>query len=146
MSSMADRISKERRSWNMSRIKGKDTSPEIRLRSMLHRNGYRFRLHSSKLPGRPDIILPKYRAVVFVHGCFWHRHQNCVYATTPKSNVDFWQDKFMRTIIRDQVKNRELVENGWKVFTVWECELNNSPQETFKKIDFCLQEGTNNGN
>ncbi|MBU1162905.1 MAG: DNA mismatch endonuclease Vsr, partial [Proteobacteria bacterium] len=86
-----DIISKEKRSWNMSRIRGKDTKPEIIVRSMLHRMGYRFRLHRKDLPGKPDIVLPKYKTVIFVHGCFWHRHKGCKYAYTPKSRVKFWK-------------------------------------------------------
>jgi DNA mismatch endonuclease (patch repair protein) len=91
---MTDRLSREHRSWNMSRIRGKDTAPELLVRSTLHRTGYRFRLHSQTLPGRPDLMLPKYRTVVFVHGCFWHRHKCCKFAYTPKSRTAFWNAKF----------------------------------------------------
>lgn len=119
---MADRISKEHRSWNMSRIKGKDTSPELRVRSVLHRMGYRFRLHRNDLPGKPDIVLPKYRTVIFVHGCFWHRHLGCRYAYTPKSRVDFWNRKFKETRMRDCKNLVSLSDQGWNVWIVWECE------------------------
>ena len=117
-----DRISKQRRSWNMSRIRGKDTTPEKRVRSLLHRMGYRFRLHVRELPGRPDIVLPKYRAVVFVHGCYWHRHPGCKYAYTPKSRVDFWLQKFEDNVRRDRASSKALTELGWSVCVVWECE------------------------
>ena len=117
-----DIISKERRSWNMSRIKGKDTRPEIAVRSLIHKMGYRFRLHRKDLPGKPDIVLPKYNTVIFVHGCFWHRHKGCKYAYTPKSRVKFWKNKFAGTVKRDKQHLKQLKENGWEVFIVWECE------------------------
>lgn len=119
---MVDIISKERRSWNMSRIRSKNTKPEMVVRSMLHRMGFRFRLHDRKLPGNPDIVLPKYRTVIFVHGCFWHRHSGCSYAYTPKSRISFWEEKFSRNIERDQEAKSKLEILHWKVLTVWECE------------------------
>jgi len=122
---MVDIISEERRSWNMSRIRGKDTKPEIIVRSMLHRMGYRFRLHRKDLPGKPDIVLPKYNTVIFVHGCFWHRHEGCKYAYTPKSRVDFWNAKFDDTVARDERNREQLKEIGWNVVTIWECETKN---------------------
>lgn len=122
---MTDIISKEKRSWNMSQIKGKDTKPELLVRSMLHRMGYRFRLHRKDLPGKPDITLPKYRAVVFVHGCFWHRHKECRYAYTPKSRIGFWQKKFKDNVERDKKKQAALRRAGWRVIVVWECQLRN---------------------
>lgn len=106
----------------MSRIRGRDTAPEKQVRSALHRAGYRFRLHRRDLPGRPDVLLPKYRTVVFVHGCFWHRHKGCRHAYAPKSRVAFWQEKFRGNIERDRRNVRELRRLGWKVVTVWECE------------------------
>lgn len=119
---MADTISKERRSLNMSKIKSKNTGPEIIVRSVLHQMGYRFRLHKINLPGSPDIVLPKYKTVFFVHGCFWHRHQDCRYAYEPKSRTEFWQEKFYENILRD-LRNRENIEKmGWKIFVIWECE------------------------
>jgi DNA mismatch endonuclease (patch repair protein) len=120
---MTDILSKERRSWNMSRIRGSDTKPELLVRSLLHRMGYRFRLHRKDLPGRPDIVLPKYRTVIFVHGCFWHRHKGCKYAYTPKSRTDFWQNKFQGTVERDKRNRRELRKLGWKVIVIWECQI-----------------------
>ncbi|MDA1164362.1 MAG: DNA mismatch endonuclease Vsr [Planctomycetota bacterium] len=117
-----DRLIQEHRSWNMSRIRGADTKPEIRVRSMLHQMGYRFRLHRKDLPGKPDIVLPKYATVVFVHGCFWHRHPGCPFAYTPKSRVDFWSKKFARNVERHEEVERELQSLGWRVIVVWECE------------------------
>ena len=120
---MADRISKARRSWNMSRIKGRDTKPELKLRSSLHRAGFRFRIHVTDLPGKPDIVLPRYRTAVFVHGCYWHRHPGCKEATTPKTNVTFWQGKFNDTVARDSRNRAALHTLGWKVLVAWECEI-----------------------
>ena len=107
----------------MSRIRGKDTKPEIAVRSILHRMGYRFRLHRRDLPGKPDIVLPKHRTVVLVHGCFWHRHRGCKYAYTPKSRVQFWQKKFHENVERDRRNRKDLRKEGWKVIVVWECEV-----------------------
>ena len=117
-----DSLTPERRSWNMSRIKSGNTKPERLVRSLLHRMGYRFRLHRKDLPGRPDIVLPKYSRVVLVHGCYWHRHPGCRLAYTPKSNLEFWQAKFNENVCRDERQNRQLSELGWRVVTVWECE------------------------
>lgn len=121
-----DRISKERRSWNMSRIRDKDTVPEKRLRSLLHRSGYRFRLHRSDLPGKPDIVLPRYQSVIFVHGCFWHRHRNCKYAYEPKSRIEFWQRKFRENVERDRLTESLLRKNGWHVLIIWECQISDT--------------------
>ncbi len=117
-----DRISKEHRSWNMSRIRGRDTGPEKIVRSVLHRMGYRFRLHRRDLPGRPDIVLPKHNAVVFVHGCFWHRHPRCPFAYKPKTRARFWSRKFAENVARDRRVRRSLLKLGWRVIVVWECE------------------------
>ena len=119
---MVDIISEERRSWNMSRIRSKNTKPEMVVRSMLHRMGFRFRLHDRKLPGNPDIVLPRYKTVIFVHGCFWHRHPGCSYTYTPKSRVEFWEVKFQKNINNDQGNIRVLRESGWQVKVIWECE------------------------
>ena len=123
LESMVDRLTVRERSWNMSRIRGKDTKPEIAVRSILHRMGYRFRLHRRDLPGNPDIVLPKHHAVVLVHGCFWHRHKGCKYAYTPKSRVDFWKKKLTENVERDKRNRKALRQEGWKVVVVWECEL-----------------------
>ena len=121
-----DRLSKAHRSWNMSRIKSRDTEPELIVRSMLHRAGFRFRLHRKDLPGKPDIVLPKYNTVVFVHGCFWHRHEDCRFAYMPKSRKAFWRKKFKENKERDQRHSKELAALGWKVIVVWECEMKNN--------------------
>lgn len=131
---MADTITRERRSWNMSRIKGRNTGPELRLRSLLHRAGFRFRLHAKELPGRPDIILPKYRAAIFVHGCFWHRHQGCRNATTPSTRTEFWQSKFDSNVSRDERNRTDLRAAGWTVFTVWECELKSDASGVVERL------------
>ncbi|MBI9016301.1 MAG: DNA mismatch endonuclease Vsr [Phycisphaerae bacterium] len=120
---MTDTISKEKRSWNMSRIKNKDTKPELIVRSILHCMGYRFRLHRKDLPGKPDIVLPKYKTAIFVNGCFWHRHKNCKFAYMPKTRKEFWQKKFNDTVKRDKTKKAELKKLGWKIIIIWECEI-----------------------
>lgn len=119
---MADSLTKERRSWKMSRVCNKNTKPELLVRSILHCNGYRFRIHNLKLPGKPDIVLTKYRTVIFVHGCFWHRHKNCKDATVPKSRTEFWLQKFSQNVERDEKAQIALSPLGWKVLVVWECE------------------------
>jgi len=118
-----DRLDKNRRSWNMGRIKGRNTAPEIAVRSMLHRAGFRFRLHSKTLPGKPDIVLQSRGTVIFVHGCFWHRHTGCKQCYMPKSNMEFWETKFAGNVERDKKYTRALEKAGWKVIIVWECEL-----------------------
>ncbi|PWG02131.1 very short patch repair endonuclease [Sphingosinicella humi] len=120
---MADFLEPGERSRRMGRIRSQDTRPEIILRRALHELGLRFRLGGAGLPGRPDIVLPRHRAVVFVHGCFWHRHRGCKVASTPKSNTGFWTAKFDRNVERDAKVTRELEALGWRVFVAWECEL-----------------------
>jgi len=120
---MTDTFTVRERSWIMSRVHGKDTTPELAVRSMVHRMGYRFRLHRKDLPGKPDIVLPRHRCVVFVHGCFWHRHKGCKRASTPQSNVEYWERKFRRNVERDRRHRRDLRKLGWRVVVVWECEL-----------------------
>ena len=122
-----DRLSKERRSWNMGRIRGKNTEPELIVRSLLHRLGFRFRLHRRDLIGIPDVVLPKYKAVIFVHGCFWHRHSKCRLAYTPKSNQRFWHQKFKSNTARDLRVRTELKRLGWRIMVVWECEVADLP-------------------
>ena len=128
----------------MSRIHSRDTKPEKQLRSLLHRAGYRFRIHVKKLPGKPDIVLPKYKTIIFVHGCFWHRHDGCKYAYNPKSRTNFWEEKFRTTIKRDRKKTNELLSAGWRVIVVWECELERNPQSSLLKISEELK-GEQNG-
>lgn len=124
-----DILTREKRSWNMSRIKGKDTKPEKIVRSALHKEGFRFRLNRKDLPGKPDIVLPKYKSVIFVHGCFWHRHPRCKFAYNPKSRETFWQKKFSENVERDRFVKKELRKMEWKVIVVWECELKNVKRE-----------------
>lgn len=119
---MADTLTKAERSALMARIRGKDTRPELFIRSSLHRAGFRFRLHASQLPGRPDIVLPKHRVAIFVHGCFWHRH-GCALSSMPATRRAFWREKFARNIERDRRSARRLRALGWRVLTVWECAL-----------------------
>ena len=121
---MADKISKKARSANMSKIRSTDTKPEKYVRSFLHFSGLRFRLNKPKLPGKPDIILRKYMTVVFVDGCFWHRHEGCKYSTSPKTRKEFWENKFKNNIKRDAVVNLEYESLPWRVIRIWQCEIN----------------------
>jgi DNA mismatch endonuclease (patch repair protein) len=120
---MSDVVSSEKRSRMMSGIRGKDTKPELAVRRYLHSRGYRFRLHRKDLPGRPDIVLPKYNAAIFVHGCFWHRHKDCRFAYNPKSKIEFWQAKFAGNVKRDEEARQALLDLGWRVMLIWECGL-----------------------
>ena len=123
-----DNLSTEQRSALMSRIRGAGTKPEKIVRSLLHKMGFRFRLHVKKLPGTPDIVLPKYKTAIFVHGCFWHQHPGCKRSFLPKSNSDFWSEKLRRNVVRDREVSELLQNMGWKVLTVWECDLK-KPEE-----------------
>ncbi len=114
---------KQTRSYNMSQIKSRNTKPEEMVRKYLFAHGFRYRKNDKKLPGKPDIVLPKYKTVVFINGCFWHGHEGCRYYVIPKTNTEFWINKISGNIIRDVRKNEELKELGWKIITVWECEL-----------------------
>jgi len=118
-----DKISPQERSRVMAQVKGKNTAPEKRVRSLLHKMGFRFRLHRKDLPGAPDIVLAKWKTVIFVHGCFWHRHPGCKRASTPASNMDYWNRKFARNQARDVDNQSRLTSLGWRVIIVWECEL-----------------------
>ena len=120
---MTDSISSKHRSWNMSKIKGANTKPEIAVRSYLHRNGFRFRIHDKKLPGKPDIALKKYSTALFIDGCFWHRHKGCKYSYTPKSRVKFWRTKFENNIKRDNIVNAHYTNSNWNQIRLWECEI-----------------------
>lgn len=117
-----DSFSKAKRSQIMSKIRAKNTRPEIIVRSLLHSLGFRFRLHRKDLPGKPDVVLPKYKIAIFVHGCFWHQHPNCKRASMPKSNVGYWKHKLLRNVERDASHAQALEQLGWKVVVVWECE------------------------
>ncbi|PSJ57668.1 very short patch repair endonuclease [Pseudaminobacter soli (ex Li et al. 2025)] len=125
---MTDIVDQQTRSRMMAGIGGKNTKPELALRRELHARGFRFRLHSKKVHGRPDLVLPKHRAVVFVHGCFWHRHEGCRYTSTPSTRPEFWRAKFEANVARDSVVRTTLLKGGWRVATVWECALRKPEQ------------------
>lgn len=136
---MTDVYSREIRSFNMSRIKGKDTKPEMLVRKFLFSQGFRYRLHDKKLPGKPDVILPKYKTVIFVNGCFWHGHQDCKYFVVPKTRTEWWLNKISTTIANDKKVVGSLQNDGWKTIVIWECELKkekseNTLSELIKKI------------
>lgn len=133
---MADIKTKEERSQNMAAIRSKDTKPEMLVRKYLFSRGLRFRVQVRKLPGTPDIVLPKYKTAIFVNGCFWHGHEGCKYFRLPKSNIEFWKEKIERNIERDRESMQALLDLGWKVIRVWECELRNKAnrEETLNNI------------
>lgn len=131
-----DRHTPEQRHRNMAAVKGKNTKPEITVRKLLHKLGYRFRLHRKDLPGRPDIVLPKYKTVIFIHGCFWHRHPNCKYASTPSTNTVFWEKKLEENVRRDREDVDKLEKLGWRVITIWSCELKN--RDIYNKLRLSL--------
>ena len=126
---MADIHSPQIRSYNMSRIKGKNTKPEMIVRKYLFSKGYRFRLHDKKLPGSPDIVLPKYKTIIFINGCFWHGHNGCRYFVIPKTRTQWWTDKINKNISNDKMNINKLTDDGWKVISIWECELKSSAAE-----------------
>lgn len=138
---------KKTRSYNMSRIKGKNTKPEELVRKYLFSQGFRYRKNDRRLPGSPDIVLPKYKTVIFVNGCFWHGHEGCKYFVWPKSNTDFWKNKIETNIARDKKKTNNLEELGWKVIVVWECELKQQIRNnTFTRIKQMVESnGDNDG-
>lgn len=137
---MADKLTPERRSWNMSRIKGRDTKPELLVRRLLHARGYRYRLHGQaggrRLPGRPDLVFAGRRAVIFVNGCFWHFHDCRVGQHAPKANAEFWEAKRMRTRERDASQRLLLEDAGWRVLTLWECELKDLSAAETRLLEF----------
>jgi DNA mismatch endonuclease (patch repair protein) len=120
---LADTLSPKERSERMSRIRGKGSNPEMRLRRLVHGLGFRYRLHVKELPGKPDLVFPARRAVIFMHGCFWHRHEGCRLARLPKSKLDFWMAKLEANRQRDLIHQRQLLDLGWRVLVIWECEL-----------------------
>lgn len=126
---MADVHSKETRSYNMSRIKGKDTKPEMLVRKFLFSKGLRYRLHDNKLPGKPDLVFPKYKKIVFIHGCFWHGHAGCKYFVIPKTRTAWWLNKINRNIEKDTQNIQKLIEDAWEVIIVWECDLKSKIKE-----------------
>ncbi|WP_372574844.1 very short patch repair endonuclease [Ruegeria jejuensis] len=136
---MADIVKPEVRSRMMSRIRGRNTKPEISLRKALHRRGLRYRLNVRNLPGSPDIVFPKWKTVLFVHGCYWHRHPGCPKTTTPSSNAEFWADKFEQNVERDKRNVDDLLSSGWRVGIVWECVIGHDPTESLlDKIEVFL--------
>lgn len=136
---MVDTLTPAQRSERMSRIQSTDTKPEIALRKALHRLGFRFRVHGRRLPGKPDIVLTKYRTVIFVHGCFWHRHEGCKIATTPKSNTEFWIEKFSRNVARDAAVLDQLYAAQWRVIIAWECDLGSVAKVSAKATKIATQ-------
>lgn len=130
---MVDTVSKSVRSRIMASVRQRDTAPEMRLRKALHRLGLRFRLHDRKLPGSPDLVFPRFRSVVFVHGCFWHAH-GCKYSTTPSARLEFWAEKFAANKARDERNVNLLLASGWRVLTVWECALREKREKSDEKV------------
>lgn len=142
---MPDKITKEQRSLNMSHIRSKDTSIEVRVRKSLFNDGFRYRKNVSKLPGKPDIVLEKYKTVIFVNGCFFHHHSGCKLAYVPKSNTDYWVAKFERNVINDE-KNKKMLEKiGYQVITVWECEIKEDFTKTLESLEFNIISNLNKG-
>lgn len=137
---MTDVFTREKRSQLMSRIKGRDTKPEILVRSLVHRMGFRFRIHRRDLPGKPDMVLPRHGKVIFVHGCFWHGHKWCQRSKRPTSNIDFWNKKLDMNIKRDKVFQGKLRSRGWKVLVVWQCETQ-KPEKLLRKCARFLHVG-----
>lgn len=125
---MAEKLSTTQRSNLMSHVRGKNTAPELLVRSALHKLGYRFRLHRKDLPGTPDIVLPKFKLCIFVHGCFWHQHPKCKRASLPVKNREFWIEKFRQNKLRDNEVNKQLMGLGWRTVVIWECETKNIDQ------------------
>lgn len=140
---MTDNLSKELRSYNMSQIRSCDTAPEKKVRQYLFSRGFRYRKNDKRYPGKPDIVLPRYRTVIFVHGCFWHQHKNCRYSVMPKSNIDFWSKKLQGNVERDKRNIRYLKKLGWKVIVIWECQLkNNKFENKMKKVLKLIQQSS----
>lgn len=131
---MADIVTPEVRSRMMRGIRGKDTKPEVLLRKLLFASGFRFRLHRKDLPGKPDLVLPKWKAAIFVHGCFWHRHEVCSLTATPGTRTEFWRRKFEGNVERDARNRDQLLAAGWRVATVWECGLRKTPDDIAAKV------------
>jgi DNA mismatch endonuclease, patch repair protein len=134
-----DTISKERRSYTMSRIRSKNTKPEKILRSALFKEGLRYRLHSKHLPGKPDIVFPRHKVAVFVHGCFWHLHKGCRDGRLPKSRLEYWMPKLNRNVERDFSNQNALASQGWNVITVWECEIHKHLAEAISRVKSSLK-------
>ncbi len=129
-----DGLTPERRSWNMSQVHSRDTSIELAVRHWLYHHGYRYRKNVKQLPGKPDIVLRPYKTVIFIHGCFWHRHPGCRDATTPKTNTEFWENKFARNVANDIKHRTELEELGFRVIVIWECDINKNLEKTMTSV------------
>jgi len=131
---MTDTLNQEKRSWNMSRIRSKDTSIEVSVRKWLFHHGYRYRKNVKSLPGKPDVVLNSYKTVIFIHGCFWHRHAGCKDTTTPKTRTDFWNEKFERNVANDKKHQSELEKMGYHIIILWECEVTRRLEETMGRV------------
>ena len=140
---MTDTLTPEKRSWNMSRIHAKDTAIEVAVRKFLFSKGFRFRKNDKRLPGTPDIVLPKYNTVIFIHGCFWHHHQGCKMATTPKTNTEYWDSKFSHNIANDKSKQEQLKMLGWKVVVLWQCDIKARFDQTMSALTIEIQNNIN---
>lgn len=136
MGFMVDTLTVTERSERMSRIRGKNTKPEMRVRRMIYGMGYRYRLHQNNLPGKPDLVFPGRRKVIFIHGCFWHRHQQCSLARLPKSRLDYWLPKLDGNLKRDELNYERLKNKGWSVMVIWECELYDNERILFRIVEF----------
>ena len=132
---MVDNLTEAQRSYTMTKVKSKNTAPEKKVRTLLHRLGYRFRLHRKNLPGKPDIVFPKHKLIIFVHGCFWHQHKNCKKAKRPKSRTDYWDNKLQKNITRDKSNQKKLQKLGWRCEIIWECETKHHDTLVKKIID-----------
>lgn len=131
---MADSLTPEKRSWNMAQIHSKDTTIEVKVRKYLFSQGFRYRKNDKRLPGTPDIVLPKYHSVIFIHGCFWHRHPGCKIATTPKTNTEYWNEKFAHNISNDEKKQEMLRSLGWNVIVLWQCDIEKRFDQTMQSL------------
>lgn len=139
---MSDVHNPKQRSYNMSRIRSKDTKPEEIVRKYLFSKGFRYRKNDARFPGKPDIVLPKYKTVIFVNGCFWHKHEGCKYFVWPENNAEFWRNKIMSNVERDKRNYEQIQQQGWKVLVVWECELKPKKREkTLRQIEIELEDG-----
>ena len=134
-----DVLTPEQRSWTMSRVKGKDTKIEIQVRSYLFLKGYRFRKNDKRYPGKPDVVLPKYKTVIFVNGCFWHQHPGCKHSKLPETNNEYWKEKLQKNVVNDQMHTKQLQDMGWRVIVLWECELKKDFDNQMKKVIIALQ-------
>lgn len=138
---MVDIVDSATRSRMMANIRGKDTKPELLLRKAMHARGFRFRLHDRRLPGSPDLVFPRYRAAVFVHGCFWHRHEGCRFATTPATRPEFWAEKFQANVARDRKHEAALLAANWRVAIIWECDIKSSDANIADELASWLKTG-----